>query len=262
VISTQKKLLYGLALVVSSALFANELVKATRSEEAPLGAERPAETDGTWTAVPAASAPGDATFDADASGVSSGLSSGLSSGHALEETPGAPRGAADAQDVLASLERALARLEVRPQAVGSRRSEDPQPVERTDAASGALPSESTLNAPVREERRASAADRARLQSFLDGAPLMGVICSESESVALFGGRGVHVGELLLGDDGRVTACSPLGVNVSVGGSDVWVALPAVRTRSAAPTSSSTLSRPSNEAPAAPVPAPDAGAPAQ
>jgi hypothetical protein len=250
VISTQKKLLYGLALVVSSALFANELVKATRSEEAPLGAERPAGTEGAWTAVPQASAPGGATFDAGASG------------HAFGEAPAAPRGAAGAQDVLASLERALARLEVRPQAVGSGRLEDPQPIERTDAGSEAPPSESTPGAPAREERRASGADRARLQSFLDAAPLMGVICSESESVALFGGRSVHVGELLLGDDGRVTACSPLGVNVSVGGSDVWVALPAVRTRSAAPTSSSSLNRASNETPAAPVPAPDAGAPAQ
>jgi hypothetical protein len=277
VISTQKKLLYGLALLVSSSLFAHELVKATRSENAPLTAERPAEGSGAWTRVPnesgsgsaadeAAAPESDANFGApwsaaDSSAANSAAASSAAVSSAAANSAPAGNAPRAPEDVLASLERALQLLEKDPAAHAGG---------RLAALEGATDSRSVSEAPsvqpvssapatslrVSDGRRDDSAARARLQRFLDEAPLMGMVCSESESVALFGGRAVRVGEFLLGGDGRVTACNALGVNVSVDGCDVWVALPAVRTRSA-PTPPSSFA-PMNP----PTPPADSGAPAQ
>ncbi len=253
-ISTQKKLLYGLALLVSSSLFAHELVKAMRSEGAPPSAERPAEMGGVWTRVPDQSAP-IAEFEG-----AEGSEADVNFGAPWAEASPAPAESATrpTEDVLASLERALQVLEKNSAVEGSGRLAS---LESATGSHGVNEAPSPGNAPstnVREpgERRDDGAARARLQRFLDEAPLMGMVCSESESVALFGGRAVRVGEFLLGADGRVTACNALGVNVSVEGCDLWVALPAVRTRNA-PTPQA-FSAPNNP----PAPAADSGAPAQ
>jgi hypothetical protein len=262
VISTRKKLVYGVVLVAASGLFANELVNATRSEPSFTPIERAAEAEGDFDSsaerTPHNQAP---SFDDPAA-------------RFPESTP-SPAAPAKPElgAVLASLEAALERLESAPAAADGRRvdalvrQQRPKATldDAADTSSGApqlagaapvIVAASPASEDTAARRREDSERRARLQRFLEESPLSGVVCGADGGVAMFGGRIVRTGENLLGDEGLVSTCTPQGVGVVLAGREVWIPMPAVRVRPAA--SSANSANPS--APAAPPAAPNTPAP--
>lgn len=226
-ISKQKKLAYGSALVLTSALFALELVKAASAEEGAAPLELPAEVS--FEALAATS--GSATTEvASAPSANSGEPS-------LSSAPNEPLGAA-----LESLEATLARLESPTDTDHSlallqraRRRRGPMgEVEFTDdAASGAASADSERVEGARsrwEERDQQRERMERLEALLAEEPLIGVVRGANGGAAMFGGRVVKLGEALLGDDARVVSCDERGVGVELGGQSIRIALPPLRTR--------------------------------
>lgn len=261
-ISTRKKLVYGVVLVAASGLFANELVNATRSEPSFTPIERAAQAE--------------SEFDSSAQRAPQDQPPSSEDPAALPpESTAAPAAPAKPElgAVLASLEAALERLDSAPVAADGRRVDALVRQQRPKAApddsaenSGGTP-QTSAPAPVivaappavddsTARRREDSERRARLQRFLEEAPLSGVVCGADGGVAMFGGRIVRTGENLLGDEGLVSTCTPQGVGVVLAGREVWIPMPAVRVRPAA--SSANSANPS--APAAPPAAPNTPAP--
>lgn len=229
-ISTQKKWIYGVVLVMTSALFAHELVQATATEDPPLPLDAPAE------ALPTELAGGGASA---ARGPSAG------------ETPGEPGAADDPAQVgsaqndatLGALERALAlldqdsaRVDARSSLARARRKrsadadeldEQPQALEQADEPAPQAES-SDLELRTRVAERAEL--EARLERFLDENPLIGIVRGPGGDCAVFGGRRVRVGERLLDGAGELLACDELGVQVELRGRALRVELGPLRTR--------------------------------
>lgn len=235
-ISTRKKLVYGVVLVAASGLFANELVNATRSEPLFTPIERAADAENELGSIEdGAPTP---QFDDPAA-------------QALQTQPAqADQDKPELGAVLASLEAALERLDAAPAGADGRRVDalmrqqrpKPAPEPETEATPAAPPSSAPapviVAAPPAVDdtvarRREDSERRARLQRFLEESPLSGVVCGADGGVAMFGGRIVRTGENLLGDEGLVNACTPQGVGVLLAGREVWIPMPAVRVRPAA-----------------------------
>jgi hypothetical protein len=262
-ISTRKKLVYGVVLVAASGLFANELVNATRSEPSFTPIERAAEAENESGSIEAG-AQGDQAPQMDDPAAQSPDSQPAQATQAKPEL-----GA-----VLASLEAALERLESAPAGADGRRVDAlvrqqrprtaPEPTHEAPpaAAPSSAPAPVIVAAPpavddTAARRREDSERRARLQRFLEESPLSGVVCSADGGVAMFGGRIVRTGESLLGDEGLVNACTPQGVEVLLAGREVWIPMPAVRVR---PAASSASNANAGAAAAAPSPAPSTPAP--
>lgn len=229
-ISTRKKLVYGVVLVAASGLFANELVNATRSEPLFTPIERAAQAQSELESItertPENQAP---SFDDPAAQFPE------SAPAPVEQTK------PELGVVLASLEAALERLESAPAGADGRRVDALVRAQRhqftpvaADEESSAAPSEIDGAGARRSDERDL---RARLQRFLEESPLSGVVCGADGGVAMFGGRIVRIGEKLLGDDGLVNACTPQGVGVVLAGREVWIPMPAVRVPPAASSAS-------------------------
>lgn len=255
-ISTKKKITYGLALIISSALFANEIVKATRSEEAPTPIERPAEIESTPVLRPTATANSvDVVVESTPIEAPTAGSTGASTGGGLDAA-------------LQSLESALARMDASERSDGgrrvdalarSKRLQDQRKAieesERAPASSHTQQVEPPVDASESEEpvvtRRSDAEKRAQLQRYLEQSPLIGIVRGERESSAMFGGQIVRVGDALLGDDARITGFDAEGVIVSLGGRETHIALPPVRTRPSAAQSGGAPTAEQASAPASP-----------
>lgn len=261
-ISTRKKIVYGVVLVAASGLFANELVNATRSEPLFTPVERAAEADSELDSIaertPQSQTP---SFDDPAAQAAE-----LGPSQAAQAKP-------ELGAVLASLEAALERLDSAPAAADGRRVDALVRQQRAKSGldgpsdeSSAAP-QSPASAPVIvaappavddtvARRRDDSERRARLQRFLEESPLSGVVCGAGGGVAMFGGRIVRTGEHLLGDDGLVNTCTPQGVGVVLAGREVWIPMPAVRVRPAASSAGSANPGAPAASPAAPnTPAP-------
>ncbi len=226
-ISTQKKWIYGVVLVMTSALFAHELVKATSTEDPPLPLDAPAEALGVE------------------------LTGGAARGSAAEEVPNDPGAAGDPAQVgaekgdatLGALERALALLDqdsaggdARPALARARRKRNAdvdESLEQPDAPQQGEAPELTT-APTDLELRSRVDERAelvaRLELFLEDYPLIGIVRGAGGDCAVFGGRRVRVGERLLEEDAELLECDELGVKVELRGRTLRIELGPLRTR--------------------------------
>jgi len=223
VISTAKKISYGVALLASSALFANELLKATRSD-APVGpVERSA--DGGESNANTFLAEGDADLSVDELAIDPEAQ--LSHGGATS-TP-------EVGVVLQSLESALQRMDAARRAGPTPRvgAEERRREERAPAAQGQdAHAEEHLRESGSPARRDEAELRARLATFLAQSPLTGVLRGRTDSAAMFGGRILRVGERLLGDDGELLRIEEHGLVVSLAGVELRIDVPPISSRSA------------------------------
>lgn len=215
-ITPQKKLIYAAALVVSTGLFANEVVNATGREEPPEPIERPAE---------------DLTLSAPANGQEP--HEGTPAGQDLGEPV---RPATDVErpgDPLAALEAALARLGDE-QGTGE---SDPLPFARGRRAKREAPAAAAAASRTDDDTRPELARvqrEERLEQLRRSQPLLGIVSGPEGSIALIGGRSVRVGDLLVDGDARVLECTPTGVRIEFEGEPAWIALPGLRTHAAPP----------------------------
>jgi hypothetical protein len=216
VITKQKKVLYSITLVISTGLFANEIVNATERETPPEPIERPAEDPALTTPV----------------GVPSPASGGQAATGATEPTAPAAR-SATANDPIAALEAALARLSEPPSPTGTEGPAfGPGRLERRAAPAPMEVVEAPLGKPPEDLTRARRADR--LEQLLQSHALAGVVNGPAGAVALIGGRAVRVGDLLVDGDARVLECTPAGLRIEFEGESAWIALPGLRTHAPAP----------------------------
>jgi len=216
VISKPKKLLYGAALVISSGLFANEVVNATQREQPPEPLERPAEADLGASELPQASEPPAVPQGAQPSGDSDEFDR-------HEATP--------QTDPLAALEAALSKLGAA-DAAGAGEDAVESPRQRRKRPQPETPT-SDVSTPAPEPApRVSAASRAERRERIDGLfeeqPLVGVVSGPEGTLALVGGRSVRVGDLLGDGETRVLECTPTGIRVEFEGEPAWIALPGLR----------------------------------
>lgn len=215
-ISKPRKALYGAALVISSGLFANEVVNATQREQPPEPLERPAEAD--VSDLPQANAP--------VSGPQATASTTSAGEFAAHEAP-------VQKDPLAALEAALSKLGAA-DAVGAdeesaetprQRRKRPQKDEATEGAA-------TLALESAPAPRVSAAARAerreRIEELFEEQPLVGIVSGPEGTLALVGGRSVRVGDLLGDGETRVLECTSTGIRVEFEGEPAWIALPGLR----------------------------------
>ncbi|MCY3000364.1 MAG: hypothetical protein NTV21_00945 [Planctomycetota bacterium] len=217
-ISKPKKVLYGAALVISSGLFANEVVNATQREQVPEPIERPAEAQLSGSEMPqaiAAAAVPQATTPV-----------GGSSEVDAHEAP-------VQKDPLAALEAALSKLGASDATGAGEDGEEtprprrkrPQKDETTEAQT--TPAPETAPAP-RISAAARAERRERIDELFEEEPLVGIVSGPSGTLALVGGRSVRVGDLLGDGETRVLECTSTGIRVEFEGEPAWIALPGLR----------------------------------
>lgn len=215
-ISKPKKLLYGAALVISSGLFANEVVNATQHEATPEPIERPAEADLGQAATTQASAPAPTSVAQPAGG----------EGKIDQAEPPVQK------DPLLALEAALSKLGA---ADAASEGEDvvEAPRQRRKRAPKEEPTEGATTPEPEPAPRISAAARAerreRIDELFDEEPLVGIVSGPQGTLALVGGRSVRAGDLLGDGETRVLECTPNGIRVEFEGEPAWVALPGLRT---------------------------------
>lgn len=246
-ISKQKKLLYALALVLTSTLFGLELVQATNRADLPEPLELPAEAKFEDSQLSSASEQGLVAASSSSAPTASDSSSQPVGAalESLETTLARLGGSSDSTRKLAQLERVRRKRElaeeVEPQARREADEQDAAPLVVTPSDLGA------------QRREAYPKRLERLELFLEREPLIGVVQGASGSAAMFGGRVVRVGDTLLVDDARVLACDERGVSLELDGRPLWIALPPLRPRARAAPSGGGGPEPLVQ-PAAPIPA--------
>lgn len=223
--ATTKKILYGAALLVSSAMFAHEVVRATRSENAalPVLAERAADDASSSERPPShePAAPAVSTTSTDDHGA----------------PPSASATSGEPAEALAKLEEALVRLETASRPRASRRLESMARARRgmeSQALETETPVELATAQPEPNETEPSVRDeaerRARVTLWVEEHPLAGVVCGSSGATALFGGRIVRTGEALPGGDAVVESIDARGATLRIGAARLRVELSNVEFR--------------------------------